>query len=409
MGLTLPYMGTKRRLAPVVKELVSAARDGPMLDAFSGMCAVGEAVADLRQVWNNDVQHFAALVAKALFTCRDLPRPFMETADLHYGYFEKNYNALARRFGSQLGREHSLLENGNWRDLQGHQFSQSGFHLRPKITAERSSLRRHPASFPYCLFTTTYANTYFGWSQSAEIDSIKYAIDVCHLDRHSTSDQRDWLLVALGQAMLRVSSTTGHFAQYLMPKRSTSDRYRRQRKRSVWQEWIRLIPELAPLRSAAWRRRNRAYREDSLTLLKWMKGAKLRPSVVYADPPYTDDQYSRYYHLLETLVLYDYPDVTGHARYRTHRYHTPFSTKANVAEAFELLIGAAASLKAEFILSYPTNGLLHEVGVAPLQLLKRAYRKVEICHRGAYHHSTFGASKGPATAAVIEVIYRAQP
>ena len=31
---------------------------------------------------------------------------------------------------------------------------------------------------------------------------------------------------------------------------------------------------------------------------------------IYADPPYTDMQYSRYFHLLTTITNYCYPDMT---------------------------------------------------------------------------------------------------
>ena len=40
-------------------------------------------------------------------------------------------------------------------------------------------------------------------------------------------------------------------------------------------------------------------------LAKGIRGMKQRPAIIYADPPYTDDQYSRFYHLYETALLYD--------------------------------------------------------------------------------------------------------
>jgi len=49
--------------------------------------------------------------------------------------------------------------------------------------------------------------------------------------------------------------------------------------------------------------------ENSLNLL-----GNVLPSsnvVVYLDPPYTREEYSRYYHVLETLVKYNYPSCSG--------------------------------------------------------------------------------------------------
>ena len=73
MGVGISYMGTKKILAPIVATVVNDGRDGAMLDAFAGMCAVGQSVGIRRQVWNNDIQKFAATVAKALFTSTEVP------------------------------------------------------------------------------------------------------------------------------------------------------------------------------------------------------------------------------------------------------------------------------------------------------------------------------------------------
>jgi hypothetical protein len=70
MGFQLSYMGTKKQTAPAVADVISSAQPGILLDAFAGMCAVGEAVGDRRQLWNNDVQVFASRVAQALFTSK---------------------------------------------------------------------------------------------------------------------------------------------------------------------------------------------------------------------------------------------------------------------------------------------------------------------------------------------------
>jgi hypothetical protein len=56
------------------------------------------------------------------------------------------------------------------------------------------------------------------------------------------------------------------------------------------------------------------------------------PVCVYLDPPYTRDEYSRYYHVLETLVRYDYPHVAGKPsiprRGERGRFASPFATRS---------------------------------------------------------------------------------
>src|SRR5205823_8991910 len=72
-SIALSYMGTKHVLAPDIARVIGSARRGPVLDGFSGMCAVGQAIGPTRQVWTNDVQVFASIVAKSLFVFPDHP------------------------------------------------------------------------------------------------------------------------------------------------------------------------------------------------------------------------------------------------------------------------------------------------------------------------------------------------
>ncbi|MBO4999009.1 MAG: DNA adenine methylase [Lachnospira sp.] len=53
--------------------------------------------------------------------------------------------------------------------------------------------------------------------------------------------------------------------------------------------------------------------------------------IVYLDAPYKRDEYSRYYHVLETIALYDYPASERKGRLRTknngERFKTEFFSK----------------------------------------------------------------------------------
>jgi adenine-specific DNA methylase len=69
-----------------------------------------------------------------------------------------------------------------------------------------------------------------------------------------------------------------------------------------------------------------------------------RSAVVYVDPPYRREEYSRYYHLLETLTDYSYPSVVGKGRVpdksRGERFRSEFSTrnKMKMAQSLAVLI-----------------------------------------------------------------------
>lgn len=401
MGVNISYMGTKKDLAPTVAEVIDQAQSGILLDAFSGMCSVGEAVGTKRQVWANDIQLFSSEVAAALFTSRDEPLRPVHIADIHFDKFEENSRILKRRFARSLDAEERLLECGDFETFTMHR------------TILTEALANDLVNFPKRpddrnLFATTYADSYFGVRQAIETDAIIHAVDNSREIGAITVDQRRWLVISIGRALLKVANSTGHFAQFLKPKPSTFKKFINLRKRKLWLEWLSSADEMASIGSVEWRKGNRTFNQDCLTLLPEIARSDTRPSVIYADPPYTDDQYSRYYHVLETLVLYDYPTVTGAGLYRSDRFRTPFSVKSQALPALDKLVGGAAATGADFVLSYPTNGLVYEAGGNPDDLLRKHFRKVERCHALLYSHSTFGASKGAARASVTEQIYIAR-
>ncbi len=165
--------------------------------------------------------------------------------------------------------------------------------------------------------------------------------------------QHRWLCLALCQAVSKVATTTGHFAQYMRVKEDTVGRFLAQRSRSVWREWLRAMYEFSPLGTRRWRLKNKVYQEDAGQLLSKIVRRKYRPAVIYADPPYTSDHYSRYYHLYETLLLYDYPTSDGAGRYRSDRFVSSFSVKTEVEEAMDILIGRCSKIQCRLVLSNP--------------------------------------------------------
>src|SRR5205807_4428138 len=106
------YMGTKKRLASSVADVIETLPDGPMLDGFSGMCAVGEAVGATRQIWNNDVQFFASTVAHALFRSRDLPPSTSVAVEGVFGTFEQQKRILSQRHAAKLTQESEMMQAG---------------------------------------------------------------------------------------------------------------------------------------------------------------------------------------------------------------------------------------------------------------------------------------------------------
>lgn len=89
-----------------------------------------------------------------------------------------------------------------------------------------------------------------------------------------------------------------------------------------------------------------------------------QPKLVYADPPYTAQQYSRFYHILEVVANYRVPElqvVGGQVTtglYNEGRYKSPFSSKSKAKAAFTKLIQTAKDSGASLVISYSSSGEL---------------------------------------------------
>src|SRR5262249_32984254 len=152
-----------------------------------------------------------------------------------------------------------------------------------------------------------YGGAYFGIGQAVEIDRIRIAIA-----RDAFTDwERDVLLTALLSVASECAFSPGkHFAQ---PHRIRDDKdltFLRQRilkdraldVRALFSERVaRILDVAAPAREG--HTAVRATLADLLENPAPAGGVRL----IYADPPYTAQQYSRFYHVLETLVAYRVP------------------------------------------------------------------------------------------------------
>jgi adenine-specific DNA-methyltransferase len=406
MPLNISYMGTKRRLASDVAKVVALAPSGPMLDLFSGMCAVASKVTSARQIWCNDAQEFAAEVAAAFFTSDHGPRISDALLARIGDEFVRNEKSLRNRFASHRWAEKAALDSGSAAEVARCDALAPNIAASRVFEKERAVLSRFPQRFPYQLFTTSFSGAYFGLDQCIEIDSIKFAVDRVRNQRIIESEQHRWMVLALCQAACKVANTTGHFAQFLKVKRSNVDRFIRQRSRSVWSEWLDAVRSLRPLGSRSWRQRNRIFQRDALSLLHDLRAARTKPSVIYADPPYTSDHYSRFYHVYETLVRYDYPEATGIGRYRPDRFRSNFCLRTQIAYQIDQLVERCSLIGAELVLSYPENGLLQDSRNSIGSILLKHYPRYE-AYEIKHFHSSLGGSKGFEKRPVVEIIYRA--
>ena len=218
---------------------------------------------------------------------------------------------------------------------------------------------------------------------------MRYAIE-----RTQTGILKTMSLCALVYAIDECVTSTGHFAQF---RHSNSPEafaaIAEQRKKSVVRLFNKWILELfgEPVESKF---ENRATCEDYSSLLRGMSSTKARPALIYADPPYTADHYSRYYHVLETLCLYDYPDSKGRGRYRQDRSNSGFSLRSKVSEEFKNLVNLSAKLGSDLLVSYTNDGMVPASFIT--ETCRSGYKHVEIRWK-VRDHSNQGRSRDACT------------
>lgn len=392
-------MGTKRLLAAQIAAAAEGLQHGPFMDLFSGISAAGAAVAAKRNVWCNDAQAFSTLLTKALYTsASELNSEGLRKAIR--GDYEDNHLSLTAAVREELRIEDACLAAPD-RAAQIARLSEVSASARVKATPLRGAGK-------FSLLLTTHSGTYFGIRQCIEMDSIRAGADRALSKGAISSEQHRWAILALCRAASATSNSTGHFAQALTPKPDNISRVISKRRRSPLAEWSCAIDEMNPVGTPAWRKGNKVFQKDAISLAKELSSNRVHPGILYADPPYTDDQYSRYYHLLENIVLYDYPDTYGKGEYRPDRFVSKFSLANGVRQAFDELIEAASRTNSAFMLSYPSNGLLKNSPEFIGEKLRKNFETVHDPLAIAHEHSTMGASKGAQKHQVTEYIYVAE-
>lgn len=405
---TLWYMGAKTRLCPEFIEGAAAdllPEGGTFLDLCAGTAAVARYLAPRYRVLANDVQGFSSVVARAHLEGGERWRQALEflepEADLRRA-LDGNLRALERLMPGALENEASLLPrvihelaaradetpaSDAYRDLVAatpepliEPLSEPRTKVDPRYRLLGEGMpgllrdrRRDPSAIPYALVTAYAGNVYFGLRQSITIDSLRRAIDAIPETDAFAAEKRTVYLAALVQACSVSTSGTSHFAQ---PRSIARDRellaVARRRSIDIEHEFHVALDALRREWGTIPRHEgNRVFRSSADALLA--PGGPLEGEgvgLVYLDPPYTSDHYSRFYHLLETIVDYDYPELAmrsgaltrGRYPVATQRFRSDFCSRETVEDAFRAVIEGAHRLGANLLISYAADqGLLMRV------------------------------------------------
>ena len=388
INIMLRYLGIKTKILDPIKIAVDNVTepDGSVIDLFAGSSTVAQHLMPHYTVYANDYQAYSYIAAKALIEHHNSET--IATLNLNHvfgKYYAENKTELEKRFSSLISGERKLLADigdiyhGKTFDLFTDYFNRSAYAGHEKnvhplfkdcskyFSAEEiDKYRANPKRFPYALFTLYYGNPYFSIHQCIEIDSIKYSIDKLLETGEITEELHSIYLSFLIYCLnLIVISVGDHFAQPQKIKPVTDDLSGerdtinlRERKKIIGKKRTHVqdlfiekfedyVENYHPGNVA-----NKAFNLDFKQLLNDPQFKTLNISTAYIDPPYTNAHYSRFYHIPETLVKYDYPEIEFFGRYRTDRYQSGFCIKSQALEEFRTLLRLCKENSLNAVISY---------------------------------------------------------
>lgn len=367
------YLGCKASLIePILSAIESVTNPaGRVCDMFAGSGAVSLGVSKVRPVTAVDIQEYSRVLCDAQLNPTELSvddGSRIVTEIRSSEVFEKLTSALrplieleSRAIAQAAsGKNDLLVELVESQPLLFSLFAIDEDEIR---VAKLKSLRRLEELGMWKMSDSTvtryFGGVYFSYSQSVYLDAaLSYASSQC--ESMSSTLKASILSVAS-----ELANTVGkQFAQPLRPrdkagvvKASAVTACLRDRRRDpslAHCNWLSRYGELA-----AHGPTNEAVRSDYLEFLS-RRGSEF--SAIYADPPYTRDHYSRFYHVLETMCLRDEPVVSTTIRggmtqpsrgvYRDARHQSPFCVRSTAEGAFNGLFSKAKGLGIPVVLSY---------------------------------------------------------
>ncbi|WP_166806164.1 DNA adenine methylase [Cryobacterium cheniae] len=349
--LPMQYMGSKQRIAGWILDEIAAAFPATetLVDLMSGSGSIAnEAAARGLAIWANDIQPYSHRVLAAAF---EVPRG--ELPEIIEWFESGGAQAILLDGPRSSLREALLVEQEfvaaqssgdfDWQKYAEFCAAESGSH--------------HEATGRFDLFSAYYPNTYFGIGQCLEIDAIQ------EMAAKLSPAGAQMVIGALISSLTFVASTTTHLAQYLKPgSEKTARNLVLRRSMNIEREVLSRLRALTRYPRPSFARTLNLGFQDALDTID----AAPKTTVVYADPPYFKEHYSRYYHVLDTVALYDYPSLTFNdrlnqvtvGRYREGRIVSAFGLRSKVEGAFRELFEMSMAKGYEVALSYANTSLL---------------------------------------------------
>ncbi|WP_052417559.1 DNA adenine methylase [Cellvibrio mixtus] len=409
---TIHYLGSKLRILDFIKEVVDelSSTEVGICDLFAGSGSVSQHFSSERKVVAVDIQKYSNTICSALLkpSQDDFIDSFVERVKAS-GDIERNLTIFEElvRFEDKLinGKVSSDLELIcnflEFSSLYSALISVPSEASMPLKKALISAIKGVNLGVENKFLAATYfGGVYFSYKQALIIDAI-----LIHINK-ADSKYKDLLLAALLSTASDVVNTVGkQFAQPLRPrdkngnpKSGIANQLKKDRNLDVleiYQSWLGKYSKRSGVLN-----KHKVLNMDYREALDSLDGDI---GLIYADPPYTRDHYSRFYHGLETLCLMDYPEVSSskgggkiqlsRGLYRSDRHQSDFCIKSKAPRAFKDLFEKSAKTNRTLLLSYSPYD--KEKGAHPrvveldflISLAKEYFGYVDVKSPGNFSHS----------------------
>ena len=405
------YLGSKLRLTDaIVDEVSDLSVSGRVADLFAGSGTVSASLSRTRDVIASDIQEYSRVLCSAILA------PALDGVDED---FERSLLTSTQRKFEELFplveplillEEDALFQSRDAKRIcqivetepliVGHSAcADEGLQrARKQVIAQIDRVEGSSR----LLATLYFGGVYFSYRQTVWLDAIADALSHC----------REWektvgMAALLSSASAIVNTVGKQFAQPIRPRNKTGDiklhlleKIRRDRNLDAENNFATWLPKYLMHQR---RGKHRVVRGDFRDVLR---NHCSDVSVVYADPPYTRDHYSRFYHVLETLCLRDSPTIktrlangTGamsRGVYREDRHQSPFCIKSQAPDAFDSMFSLVRDLSVPLLLSYSPyekNGHPRLMTVdAIVEIAKNYFSNVEVKFLDDIVHSKLNKS-----------------
>ena len=419
------YLGSKLRLLDEVKEVIDEVntKNGIIVDIFAGSGSVSKYMSKYSKIIANDIQEYSKVILEALLKSNsdsnfDIENFIQECKN------SKKFNILYKKFTPIINYEEECISKAisDEREIfalcEFVEYSSYFKFIRMQdenlskglIDAlKMSTINKEIKEYDFQI-TNFFGGIYFSYKQTVYLDSILNSLKD---DKTISEENKIKIKAAVLSTASEIVNTIGkQFAQplktfdkYNKPKKSVINNIKKDRELKVFdifKKWFNYYNSINN------KYENEVYKKDYRDLLISLKNRN-DIGVIYADPPYTRYHYSRYYHVLETIVLRDNPDITtvkkgdkleiSKGLYRKDRHQSPFSIKTKAAGALRKLVKGSHKLNANLIISYSPYD--SEKKEAPrllsieeiLEVAREFYLDVSLINIGNFSHSKLNSTE----------------